>query len=77
MRYDPTMVADFRAKMSKFVCCVLDNIVKEFRKTMFIKEMNHSKLMDMLSRLRRRGSKRRIRRIKRPKLVASTSHNKV
>jgi len=41
----PTMVADFRARMSKFVSGVFDLVVKECRTTMLIKEMYISHLI--------------------------------
>lgn len=44
-RCDLTIVAAFRAYISKFVCGVSEDVVKECRTTMFVKEMDISKLM--------------------------------
>lgn len=44
-RYAPSMVADNRSRMSKFVFCVYDNVVKECRAAIFIKDIDLSRLM--------------------------------
>ena len=44
-KYAPTMVADFRARMSMFVLDVSEIVVKEYHTAMFIKEMYISYLM--------------------------------
>lgn len=44
-RYAPYVVADSRAKMSKFVLEVSRGVVKECRTIMPIKEMNISRIM--------------------------------
>lgn len=44
-RYDPTMVADSRSWMSKFMSRVYEEVVKGCRMAMLIKEMDLSSLM--------------------------------
>lgn len=44
-RYAPTMVADSRARMSKFVARVSEDVVKECTTVIFIKAMDLSSLM--------------------------------
>lgn len=44
VRYAPNMMADSRAHLSKFVCGVSKDEVKEYSMTTFIKEINLSRL---------------------------------
>ncbi|KAF3671689.1 hypothetical protein FXO38_06466 [Capsicum annuum] len=44
-RYAQPMVANFRARMSKFVLGVLRDVVKKYRTTMLVKDMDVSRLM--------------------------------
>ena len=44
-RYAPHVIADSRAKMSKFVSGVSSSVVKECRTIMLIKEMDLMRLM--------------------------------
>ena len=44
-KYAPAMVADSRARMSKFVSGVSEDVVKECRTAMLVKELDISRLM--------------------------------
>ncbi|XP_055818539.1 uncharacterized protein LOC129887455 [Solanum dulcamara] len=65
-QYAPSMVADPRAQMSKFILGVSDLVSKECRTTMLVKEMNISRLLtfakqikgEKLKQIRMRDSKR-------------------
>lgn len=45
MRYALTIVTDYRARLSKFMSGASDEVVKECRMTMFINEIDLSRLM--------------------------------
>ncbi len=45
VRYAPSMVADNRSRMSKFVFSVSDSMIKEYRTDILIKEMDLPILM--------------------------------
>lgn len=44
-RYSPTIVADSRARMSRSVSGVSDDVIKQCRTTMLIKEIDLSRMM--------------------------------
>lgn len=44
-RYTPTMVAIYRACLTKFMCCIFEVMVKKCRTTMLVNEMDISRTM--------------------------------
>lgn len=73
VRYGPTMVADNRSRMIKFISCVKDSVVKECRTSILIKEMDLSRLMVHTHQIDEEKHKEREReRTRWPEPVVST-----
>ncbi|XP_055814547.1 uncharacterized protein LOC129884242 [Solanum dulcamara] len=61
LKYAPFIVADHRARMSKFILGVSDLVLKECRTTILIKEMNMPTLMTHAKQIKKEKLKKRSR----------------
>lgn len=64
-KYAPFMVADPRARMSKFISDVSDLVPKECKMAMLVKEMDISRLMTYTEQIEKEKRKERARESKR------------
>lgn len=67
-RYAPRMVTDSRPKMSKFVSGVSDSMVKEYKTTILIKEMNLARLMGQAQQIKEQKTREKKRESKKARI---------